>query len=389
MDGALAPGARILVVGGAIGGLTAGIALRRAGFDPLVLERHAAPAEVGAGLSLWPNAVHPLRALGLGDAIAAAGLESAGGALRLSDGRVLASLPGARLDDRFGAPMLFVHRADLIEILRAALPSETRHDGARVTGVREHAGGVTATLDGGKELEGALIIGADGVRSLVREQLWGDGPAVPSGDVAWRAVVSMGDELAPLEGEAWGRGLLFGAVPLRGERIYWFAGAASDEHGDADPERERDVLQARFATWSVPAAELVGRTDPAAIIRTPLLERAVAAPLARGRAALLGDAAHPMFPNLGQGGCQAIEDAVELASALAGEPDLASALARYDQVRRSRVAKIVARSRRTGQAALLASRPLSAARNLALRCTPQSATVRSMAPIVGHRPSSP
>ena len=96
-----------------------------------------------------------------------------------------------------------------------------------------------------------------------------------------------------------------------------------------------------------------------------------------------------MFPNLGQGGCQAIEDAVELASALAGEPDLASALARYDRVRRRRVAKIVARSRRTGQAALLASRPLSAVRNVALRCTPQSATVRSMAPIVGHRPSSP
>jgi 2-polyprenyl-6-methoxyphenol hydroxylase-like FAD-dependent oxidoreductase len=377
------------VVGGSIGGLTAGIALRKAGFDPLVLERHAAPAEVGAGLSLWPNAVHPLRDLGLGDAVAAAGLESAGGALRLSDGRVLASLPGARLDDLFGAPMLFVHRAELIGLLRAALPPAALRDGARITEVREHAGGVTATLDGGEELAGALLVGADGVRSLVRDRLWRDRSAVPSGDVAWRAVVSMGDELAPLEGEAWGRGLLFGAMPLRGGRIYWFAGAASDERGDANPEHERDLLQARFASWTVPAAQLIRRTDPATIIRTPLLERAVAAPLARGRAALLGDAAHPMFPNLGQGGCQAIEDAVELASALAGEPDLASALARYDRVRRGRVTKIVARSRRTGQAALLTSRPLCAVRDIALRCTPQSATARSMAPIVGHRPSSP
>ena len=389
MVGALASGARILVVGGGIGGLTAGIALSRAGFDPLVLERHAAPAEVGAGLSLWPNAIHPLRDLGLGDAVASAGLESRGGALRLSGGRVLASLPGARLDDRFGAPLLFLHRADLIELLRTALPQGALREGARVTEVREHAGGVTVTLDGGDDLEGALIVGADGVRSLVRDRLWGDAVAAPSGDVAWRAVVPMGDELAPLDGETWGRGLLFGAVPLSGERIYWFAGATAGEHGDANPERERDLLEARFASWAVPAARLIRRTDPATIIRTPLLERAVAAPLARGRTALLGDAAHPMFPNLGQGGCQAIEDAVVLASALAGEPDLAAALARYDRMRRERVAKIVARSRRTGQAALLASRPLSTLRNLLLRCTPESATIRSMAPIVGHRSPSP
>lgn len=389
MERTLASGARILVVGGGIGGLTAAIALRRAGFDPLVLERHPEPAEVGAGLSLWPNAVHPLRDLGLGDAVAAAGLESPGGALRLSGGRVLASLPGARLDDRFGAPLLLLHRADLVALLRAALPPEALREGARVTDVRENPDRVTATLEGGEDIDGALIVGADGVRSLVRDRFWGDAAAVPSGDVAWRAVVPTGDELAPLDGETWGRGLLFGAVPLSGERIYWFAGAAAGEQGDADPERERDLLAARFASWDVPAAQLVRRTDPDAIIRTPLLERAVASPLARGRVALLGDAAHPMFPNLGQGGCQAIEDAVELASALAGETDLASALARFDGVRRGRVAKIVARSRRTGQAALLASRPLAAVRNVVLRCTPESATVRSMAPIVGHRPTSP
>ena len=134
------------------------------------------------------------------------------------------------------------------------------------------------TLDGGEELEGALVVGADGVRSLVRERLWGDGPAVPSGDVAWRAVVSAGDELAPLDGESWGRGLLFGAVPLRGERIYWFAGAAADERGDADPERERDLLEARFAELdrSGRAAHPAHRPDD---------DHPHAAPGARGRGA--------------------------------------------------------------------------------------------------------
>lgn len=390
MNGAVQRGARILVAGGGIGGLTAGIALRRAGFDPLVLERHPEPAEVGAGLSLWPNAVHPLRALGLGDAVAAAGLESAGGALRLEGGQVLATLPGADLGERFGAPMLLVHRADLIALLRAALPGAALRDGSPVTDVAEHAHGVVATLASGEQVEGALLVAADGIRSLVRERLWGDGAARPSGVVAWRAVVDAGDELAALEGETWGRGLLFGAVPLRGERLYWFASAAGvDDHGDPDPGRERDLLRARFDAWSQPAAALVARTDAATIIRSPLLERPVAGPLARGRTALLGDAAHPMFPNMGQGGCQAIEDAVELAAALAGTQDLADALASYDRERRRRVMRIVARSRRTGQAALLRSPVASGLRNVVLRSIPESATVRSLAPILGHRVRTP
>ncbi len=389
MGGALKPGARVLVVGGGIGGLATAIALRRAGLDPLVLERHASPAEVGAGLSLWPNAVHPLRALGLGDQLDAIGRETEGGALRLANGKTLASLPGAQLAERFGAPMLLVHRADLVGLLRGALPSGALRDGAPVSEIADEGDRITVTLAGGERLEGDLLVAADGVDSTVREALWSDVPAQPSGDVAWRAVVPMGEELAALEGETWGRGLLFGAVALRGERIYWFAGAKAAAQGDPDPVRERDALRARFDSWSVPAAALIARTDPAALIRTPLLERAVAQPLSRGRAVLVGDAAHAMFPNIGQGGCQAIEDAVELAAALAQEADLPAALARYESARRRRVEKVVARSRRTAQAALLDSPVLAALRNTVLRLTPMSATVRSLAPIAGHRASTP
>ncbi len=253
-----APGTRVLVAGGGIGGLTAGVALLKAGLDPVVIERHAAPAEAGAGLSLWPNAVHPLRALGLGDAIDAVGLEPAGGALRLANGRTLASLPGAQLAGRFGAPVLVVHRADLVGLLRAALPATALREGIAITEVAQDDDGVTVTLAGGEQLEAALLVGADGVHSLVRERVWGDPPAAPSGVVV-RAVVPAGAELAQLEGETWGRGTLFGAAPLRGERIYWFAAAAADQDGDPDPERERDALRAAHRTGRAAPPAAAGR----------------------------------------------------------------------------------------------------------------------------------
>ncbi len=389
MSGALRPGARVLVVGGGIGGLTTGIALRKAGFEPLVLERHREPAEVGAGISLWPNAVHPLGALGLGDAVREVALEATGGALRRADGRVLARLPGPRISERFGAPVLFAHRADLVDLLRAALGADALRDATPIVDVAQDEEHATVTTAAGETLRGDVLVGADGVRSLVRERLWGDAPAAPSGAVAWRAVVPAGDELRELEGESWGRGVLFGAVPLRDDRIYWFAAAPGEEEHRADAAAERAALLARLAGWAPAAGSIVTRTAPERIIRTPLLERPVADPLASGRTFLLGDAAHPMLPNLGQGGCQAIEDAVELAAALAGEGGLPAAMRRYEAVRGRRVRMVVTRSRRAGRAGLVSSPGVAALRNAVVRATPEFATVRGIAPVVGHRAGAP
>jgi 2-polyprenyl-6-methoxyphenol hydroxylase-like FAD-dependent oxidoreductase len=377
---------RALVIGAGIAGLATAIALQRAGRDVLVLERAPQLREVGAGISLWPNAVRALRRLGIGDAVEAAGAPARDSALRSWRGAQLGASITPRLQARFGAPLVLVHRARLQAVLRRALDPDAVRLGAECAAFDQDRETVAVRLVGGGVERGAVLIGADGLHSRVRTALAHDGPPRYAGITAWRGVVPVDDTLARRisGGETFGRGSLFGVAALNGSQVYWWAAMRCREGSGDGAGAERSSLMSAFAEWHDPIPELVAATPAGAIIRSCLYDRPALARLSVGRIALVGDAAHPMLPNLGQGACQAIEDAVVLGEELAGPEDVVAALERYSARRAGHTADVARASRQMSRVAHLRGPVTAGIRNALLRASPPSASLRRLAPIVGH-----
>jgi 2-polyprenyl-6-methoxyphenol hydroxylase-like FAD-dependent oxidoreductase len=300
-----------------------------------------------------------------------------------------------RVDDRQPIRDLYaLHRQDLYAALAGALPAGVLSAGAEVVGTRAGTDRVHVVYrTGGREVtvDADLVVGADGLRSRTRAEHW---PAYPgpayAGYTSWRGVTT---PAGPVDGsgETWGRGSRFGIVPLGDGRVYWFATAtarATERAGSADGSTdERAGLLRRFADWHAPIPELIAGTDPAQILHHDTYELRTPLPgYVTGRVALVGDAAHAMTPDLGQGACMAIEDAVTLAAALAGDAAVPDALRRYDGVRRPRTQSVVRASHRMGRFGQ-AHGPLSRRlRDLAVRLTPPAAAARGMHRVIGWVP---
>lgn len=337
---------RAVVIGGGIGGLTAGSALSQAGWDVVVCERAPEIREVGAGITLWANAVKVLRKLGVGDALAAVSHPLQTSALRTWRGKLLARTDFVRMHERLGVPSVGVHRADLQAVLADALGRDRIRLGMECVGYTQDAAGATARFADGREERGDVLIGADGIRSAVRGQLLGDEPLRYAGYTAWRGVGQIDRPEVPLGVTvlAMGRGSQVGMLPIGRARTYWFA-TANVPAGEADPPGgHKAALLARFGDWYPPFPAAVEATPEEAIIRNDILDRPPVKRWSDGRATLLGDAAHPTTPNLGQGACQAIESAFVLAKHLAGATDVPAALRAYEQARFERTAFITNRS---------------------------------------------
>jgi 2-polyprenyl-6-methoxyphenol hydroxylase-like FAD-dependent oxidoreductase len=335
----------------------------------VVLEQATEMREVGAGVLLWPNAMRVLQRLEVGAAIEDAGAVAANAAFRSSRGAPLGAGLAERVVARVDAPTVVVHRGLLQTILLAALDQHVLRLGARCVGVAQDAEGATVSLADGSTEHGDLVVGADGLHSQVRTVLVGDGRPRYSGYTAWRAIVpldrSLADRLRP--GESWGRGCLFGVAMLGGSQAYWWASARTGEGVGGSPVEEKAAVERRFRIWHDPIPELIDATLEQAIVRTCQYDRPPLRHWSAGRVGLLGDAAHPMLASLGQGACQAIEDAAALGDAVGAGADVTSAL-RASGVRRApRAAAVARRSHKVARLAHLRHPLAVAARDAFLR----------------------
>jgi salicylate hydroxylase len=355
---------RVAIIGGGIGGLTAALALRRAGLEVSVYEAAPELKEIGAGIALHANAMRVLRAVGVEDGVRKAAGRTEWVATRNGkSGRVIAGgqrpAAGPRLQ------IATVHRADLLDVLAAALPDELVTTGKRCESARTEGGTAVARFTDGTEVEADVIVGADGIHSAVRNSLFGPDAPRFTGKICYRSVIpaaaATGSEVAAGNGQWLGPHGTIVVYPVRGSELINVVCHYDDDgyrHESWVTECERAEVLARYADWYQPLLRLFEAGDT--WYKWALYDRDPVPAWTRGRVTLLGDAAHPMLPYLGQGACQAMEDGAVLATALtamapARGGDPAGALAAYEAARRPRASRVVLAAREQGVRNHLAS----------------------------------
>jgi len=344
--------ASALIIGGGIGGLAAALALRRMGVEAKVFEKAPRIAEVGAGLSLWSNAVTALRRLGLEQHVLAQGSVIKRARTVLPSGKVIGALDLDALGRSTGAASLCIERPRLQQILLAAVLDDDRdavQTGRDCVGFEEDSAGISALFSDGSRERGDLLVGADGIHSATRRRLFGDEPVRAAGYFAWRGIAR--DTSPPLgEGEvlfALGRGTQAACFPCGEASVYWFA-TRNGSAGATEYGAKAAAIEA-VGDWQTPIRSLIEKTGEAAILCNDIIDRPARPNWGAGRVTLLGDAIHATTPNLGQGACQALEDAVVLADAVRRSATIDSGLRDYEARRRQRARFVIDTSWRLGR----------------------------------------
>lgn len=348
---------KVLIVGGGIGGIVAALCLNKSGHQVEVFEQAANFTEAGAGIQLSPNASRVLHHLGLEDALKSHGFLPEGNEVRAwNTGKlIMSSELGDEAVQKFGFPYYHIHRGDLLNLLVHAAeksPNVALHTNAKVRSFDEIKDGVRLQVNG-KTHDGDLLVGADGIHSLVRSRLWGDEQPNFTGNIAWRALVPVeelpANLIKPVSSVWWGPGKHFVHYYVRsGEMVNCVCVVEKDgwvieswtERGDYEE------LKSDFRGWHQSIQTLIDAADRESLYKWALYDRPPMTAWSRGRVTLLGDACHPTLPFMAQGAAMAIEDGAALDACLQPGVAIPQALARYENLRRERTANVQAGSRR-------------------------------------------
>lgn len=341
---------KVVIVGAGMGGLATGIALRQAGYEVEIYDRVSQLRPAGAAISLWSNGVKVLNRLGLGKEIAHYGGQMNRMAYYSHSGEKLTEFSLSPLIEQVGQRPYPVARTDLQQMLLQAFGAENVQLNSKCVAVEQDSDSAKAIFEDGRIATGDVLIGADGTHSLIRQNVLGH-PVERRyvGYVNWNGLVSASDDLAPKD--TWviyvGDHKRVSMMPVGGDRFYFFFDVPLPKGTISKPEQYREELAGFFPGWAEPVQTLIQRLDPLKTNRVEIHDIEPLQTLVKGRIALLGDAAHGTAPDLGQGGCQAIEDALVLADyLLTTNISVEDALQRYQAARKDRVADVITKARK-------------------------------------------
>lgn len=366
------------ILGGGIAGLTTAIALQKIGIYAQVFEAAPEIRPLGAGLLLAANAVQAYERLGIAKKIVQRGLSLPSFSILDQQGRIITQADAAKISRKYGLHNFSIHRATLHEALLAELSPWQVTIGKRATGFERNGREITIRFQDGSTVTTDQVIVADGIHSAIRQQLLPESTPRYAGYTCWRAVIDAGDLDITGASETWGADGRFGIVPLEGNRIYWFACLNAAENEPRFRHYTVEDLKRHFSHFHAPVNEILSRTQDNDLIHNDICDIKPLENFAFGNIVLIGDAAHATTPNMGQGACQAIEDAIVLADELKKNPMPEVAFRAFEQRRVKRTQYVVNNSRVLGRIAQLSHPMLASARNTLFRMLPAAVNERQM-----------
>ncbi|WP_369899890.1 FAD-dependent oxidoreductase [Bacillus manliponensis] len=359
----------VIIIGGGIAGLCTAIAFQKMGVNVKVYDKNSEPTTAGAGIIIAPNALKALEPYGISDQIKKFGNESSGFYLASEKGNTLSKLTIPNCYSK----MYSIHREDLHQLLLSALHPHTIEWGKECMKIKpNNKSKVEIIFHDGTKVQGDLLIAADGIHSTIRKQLFQSNDYRFAGYTCWRGVTSTKNlSLASNFIETWGTKGRFGIVPLPNNQVYWYA-LLNSQAGDTQLKAyTTDDLYEHFQDYHNPIPNILQNTKEHEVIHRDIIDIIPMKQFFKGRTVFIGDAAHALTPNLGQGACQAIEDATILAECIQKSKNYGEAFIMYDKKRRARIEKISNQSWKVGKMSQVENKLLALLRNQVMKYTPQ------------------
>ena len=371
------------IIGGGIGGLTTAITLKQTGIDYEIFEAAPELKPVGAGIVMAANAMQVLQRLGIEKKIMKAGLEiNSAFVVDQSFQKISGFAVKEKIASRYGIGSYAIQRGRLQQVLMNEIDVNKIQLNKRLSSLVQHPNKVEIKFDDGTSTEADIVIGADGIKSAVRKNIFGEVPLRYSGQTCWRGMAKFSLPLDKRNNsyEMWGnqKGLRFGFVPTAENEVYYFTTYFTKPNGKDEPGQVKKNLLDIFSVFGAIPTQLIEATPEESIIRSDINDFVPIKQWWKGRVALIGDAAHATTPNLGQGGCQAVEDAFVLAKCLKENPSPEKAFEQYQSIRYQKAVYVVNTSWTFGKMTNIGNPILQWMRNGAMRMMPEATAIKEL-----------